>query len=79
MKNQLLLLTLVAVRLSALAADVTGTWKSQFDSQIGEQKYTYTLKQDGGQVTGRASSEVNGQKREAGLKEGKIEGDQGVF
>ncbi|MDP2898546.1 MAG: alpha/beta hydrolase-fold protein [bacterium] len=59
----------------ALAADVTGTWKAEFDSQIGVQKYTYTLKQDGINVTGRANSEVNGQKREAELTEGRLDGD----
>ena len=32
---------------SVRAADVTGVWKAEFDTQIGVQKYTYTLKQDG--------------------------------
>lgn len=59
----------------AHAADVTGTWKGEFDSQIGLQKYTFTLKQDGANVTGKANSEVNGEKREAELKEGKISED----
>ncbi len=57
------------------AADVTGTWRTEFDSQIGLQKYTFTFKQDGTNLTGKANSEVNGQKREAGLKEGKVDGD----
>ncbi|MBI1177826.1 hypothetical protein GC207_10360, partial [bacterium] len=79
MKNPIILLTIVAVQISAVAADVTGTWKSEFDSQIGLQKYTYTLKQDGNQLTGKASSEVNDQKREAELKEGKVDGDNISF
>jgi len=55
--------------------DVSGTWKAEFDTQIGLQKYTYTLKQDGATVTGKASAEIGGEKREAELKEGKIDND----
>ncbi len=56
------------------AADVTGTWKSDFDSQIGHQKYTFTLKQDGATLTGKAKSEIGDRTREAELKEGKVDG-----
>jgi alpha-L-arabinofuranosidase len=58
-----------------LAADVTGTWKSDFDSQIGHQFYTFTFKQDGAKLIGKANSEVGDRKREAELKEGKVDGD----
>ena len=57
------------------AADVTGTWKSEFDSQVGHQKYTFTFKQEGTKLTGKANSEVEDRKREAELKEGKVDGD----
>ena len=63
-----------ALPFAGFAADVTGTWKSEFDTQIGRQKYTYTFKQDGTNLTGKANSEVNDQKREAELKEGKVDG-----
>src|SRR5688572_3509048 len=79
MKTQITLLTLAALPCLAPAADVTGIWKSQFDSQIGLQKYTYTLKQDGTKLTGKANSEVNDGKREAELKEGKVEGEKISF
>jgi GH35 family endo-1,4-beta-xylanase/enterochelin esterase-like enzyme len=59
---------------SGPATDVSGTWKSEFDSQIGSQKYTFTFKQDGTKLTGTANSEVGDRKREAELKEGKVEG-----
>ena len=59
--------------------NVTGTWKSEFDSQIGRQKYTYTLKQDGGSLSGKANSEVGDRKREAELKEGKVDGNKVSF
>jgi hypothetical protein len=79
MKNPIFLLTLAALPCVGFAADVTGTWKSEFDSQIGRQKYTYTLKQDGTNLTGKANSEVNDQKREAELKEGKVDGNKISF
>ena len=33
--------------LSALAADITGQWTATFNTQVGEQHYTYTFKVDG--------------------------------
>lgn len=79
MKQFILFLAFAVFPLSVFAADVTGTWKSEFDSQIGLQKYTYKLKQDGNQLTGKASSEVNDQKRETELQEGKVDGDNISF
>jgi enterochelin esterase-like enzyme len=79
MKTHLTLLALAVASLSALAADVTGTWKAEFNTQRGLQKYTFTLKQDGTSVTGKANVEREGEKREAELKEGKIEGDTVTF
>jgi len=79
MKTQLTLLALAVASLSALAADITGTWKADFETQRGLQKYTFTLKQDGTNVTGKASVEREGEKREADLKEGKVEGDTVTF
>jgi len=79
MKNPMIFLALAALPSVGLAADVSGTWKSEFDSQIGRQKYTYTLKQDGTNLTGKANSEVNDQKRESELKEGKVDGDRISF
>jgi alpha-N-arabinofuranosidase len=74
MKTPVLLLTLAALPLSVLTADITGTWNSEFDSQIGHQKYTFTFKQDGTKLTGKANSEVEDRKREAELKQGKVDG-----
>ncbi len=75
MKNLIFYLSFAILPLAAFAGDVTGTWKSEFDSQIGVQKYTYTLKQDGTNLTGKANSEIGDQKHEAELKEGKVDGD----
>lgn len=78
-KNQLFLFTLVAVPAIGFAADLSGTWKSEFDSQIGRQKYTYPLKQQGDKLTGKANSEINDQKHETPLSEGKVDGDKVSF
>jgi alpha-L-arabinofuranosidase len=59
----------------AKPSDVTGIWKSDFDSQIGHQYYIFTFKQDGANLTGKANSQVDDRKREAELKEGKVDGD----
>lgn len=61
------------------AADVTGVWKAEFDTQVGVQKYTFTLKQDGDKVTGKAAADIEGEKHEAELKDGKVEGDTVAF
>jgi len=79
MKTRITLLTLAVASLSTLAADLTGTWKAEFDTQRGLQKYTFTLKQDGTKVTGKSIAELNDQKREAELDEGKVEGDTVTF
>ncbi|HUR60424.1 MAG TPA: alpha/beta hydrolase-fold protein [Opitutaceae bacterium] len=68
-----LLAFLAAAGLALAAADVTGTWKAEFDTQIGVQKYTFTLQQDGANLTGKASSEIGAEKRETELKGGKVE------
>jgi enterochelin esterase-like enzyme len=62
-----------------VAADVTGTWKADFDTQRGMQKYTFTLKQDGTNVTGKAGVELTDSKRESDLKEGSVNGDAVLF
>src|SRR4030042_5024961 len=65
------LLVLAMSSAAVRAADVAGVWKAQFDTQIGVQKYTFTFQQDGGQLTGKAVSEIEGQKREVALQIGR--------
>ena len=47
----LLLATFCAVSGLAHAADVAGTWTASFDTQVGKQEYTYTLKVDGNKIS----------------------------
>ncbi len=61
------------------SADLSGTWRAEFDTQIGVQKYTYSLKQDGNKLTGKATSEIDDAKNESELTEGKVEADTVSF
>jgi hypothetical protein len=69
----------LGVALAAHAADVTGKWTAEFDTQVGPQKYVFDLKADAGKVTGKAAFERMGQKGEAELKDGKLAGDDISF
>ena len=64
---------------AASAVDIAGQWRAEFDTQIGTQKYVFTFQTDGDKLTGKATAEVNEQKRETELKEGKITGDTVSF
>jgi len=76
-KTAIILGTIGLLASLSYATDIAGQWRGEFDSQIGHQKYLFTFKTDGDKLTGKASSEVEGQtqKRESDLKEGKITGD----
>ncbi len=63
--------TLVAKRVKVVAG-IDGKWQAEFDSQIGVQKYLFDLKADGEKLTGKASSERQGQKAEVQIKDGKV-------
>ncbi len=79
MKNLILLLALVAIRFSTSAADVTGTWKVEFDTQVGVQKYLFTFPVAEGKVVTRASVDTEGQKRDVEFKGAKLQGDTLTF
>ena len=55
----------------ALAANVDGTWTATFDTQIGEQHYTYTFKADGEKLTGTAKNDWG----ERPIEDGTLKGD----
>jgi len=57
---------------------VAGKWKSQFDSQIGQQNYIFEFKVDGTNVTGTATGERQMGTNTVAITEGKITKD-GVF
>ena len=60
----------------ALAADITGTWKASFETQIGQQNYTYEFVVKGTTLTGKIQSEMGGA---AEIQQGKVDGDKVSF
>ena len=79
-RSFVVLIFLLAVSARAMAwpgtaADITGKWTASFDTQIGQQNYTYTFQVKDGVLTGTAKSD-NG---EAQLKDGKVEGETVTF
>jgi len=68
-------LVLIASVSPVMAADITGKWTASFDTQIGQQNYTYEFVVKDGALTGKAKSE-NG---ESALENGKVEGDTVTF
>jgi len=79
MRIPVLLAGLLTLPIVVSAADITGTWKSEFDSMVGRQKYTFTFQQNGTNLTGKVSSEVEDRQREAELREGRATGDTVSF
>jgi len=57
------------------AADITGKWTADFDTQIGVQKYIYTFQVKGSELTGTAASEL----ATTVIKNGKVNGDSVTF
>jgi hypothetical protein len=43
---------------AAPSANISGTWTTSFDSQVGVQNYTYTWTVDGNTITGHAKSNL---------------------
>ncbi len=72
--RRLFSITILATILAtiALAADVTGKWKSEFETPDGQTRTsTYTFKVDGDKLTGTVSSP----RGDAEISEGKVSGD----
>ncbi len=61
------------------AADITGKWTTQFESQVGTQKYVFEFKADGAKLTGKAISTIGDATQTTEITEGKIEGDKVSF
>jgi hypothetical protein len=67
---------LCAVTGLAHAADVDGTWTASFDTQVGNQTYTYTFKAEGTTLTGTAKGNLI---TDSVLSEGKVDGNKISF
>jgi hypothetical protein len=69
-----MLLMLTVAR--TFAADITGTWKASFDTQIGQQNYTFQFVVKDAALTGKIESEMGGASE---IQQGKIDGDKVSF
>ena len=78
MKTKTLLIATVVVLalvVSAWAADVTGKWVAQIEGRQGTTETTFNFKVDGTTLTGTMAS----QRGEDEISEGKVEGDEISF
>ena len=75
--RSVLVMTMLAagLALSAFAANIDGKWKATFDTQMGEQHYTSTLKADGEKLTGTAQND----RGSVEIADGTIKGDDVSF
>ena len=60
----------------AHAAGVDGTWTTSFDTQVGNQTYTYTFKVEGATLTGTAKGNLI---TDSVLSDGKVDGNKISF
>jgi hypothetical protein len=77
-KTCIIVCTLAFAGALSAGDNVTGTWKGQFDSQIGLQKYTYEFKVSGTNLTGKAIGEREMGTNEVTITEGTV-GTNGIF
>ena len=73
----LVVAALMFLSLSGLrAADVSGKWTSTFNTEIGEQSYTYDFVVKGTVLTGTAKGNMTGESK---ISDGKVDGDKISF
>ena len=70
----------LAFAVSGMAQNnITGKWKSQFDSQLGTQKYTFEFKMDGTNLVGKTVGEREDATNDVAITNGKVDGDKISF
>ena len=78
-KGMILAVLIVTGIVSLFAADITGKWTAEFDSQVGPQKYVFDFKLDGTKLTGTAISNIGGTEAKTPITEGTVTGDDIAF
>ncbi|HVZ65173.1 MAG TPA: hypothetical protein VG936_11425 [Lacunisphaera sp.] len=61
------------------AADLVGQWTTEFDTQIGTQKYVFEFRRDGDKLAGHAKFERSLGNGEVDLKDVKLDGARVSF
>jgi hypothetical protein len=78
-KSMILTVMILAGLVCVYAADITGKWTAEFDSEVGMQKYVFEFKAEGSTLTGMAISNIDGAEESTPITEGKIDGDKISF
>jgi hypothetical protein len=78
-KGMILAVLMVAGMVCLFAADITGKWTAEFDSQVGLQKYVFEFKVEGTKLTGMAISNIGGTEAKTAITEGTVNGDDVAF
>lgn len=78
-KSMILAVMVLTGMVCVYAADITGKWTAEFDSQVGMQKYVFEFKADGSTLSGTAISNIDGAEATTPITEGKIDGDKISF
>ncbi len=71
-----MLLFLALTAMTALGADIAGTWKATAEGPNGAMERTFVFKVDGAKLTGETTSAMLGKSE---LKNGKVDGDNISF
>jgi len=81
MRKGMILAVLIITGMACLfAADITGKWTAQFDSQVGLQKYVFEFKLEGTKLTGTAISKIgDNPEAKTPITEGTVNGDDVAF
>jgi len=74
-KYSYVLILLFYFPISGHATDISGVWSATFDTQVGQQNYTYEFSAKGSELTGSMKS-GNGESK---VENGKVEGDTVKF
>ncbi len=78
-KSVVVAVLILAGAIFANAADISGKWTAEFDSQVGVQKYTFEFTVEGSKLTGKAISNIGGAVAQTEIQEGKVNGDEVSF
>jgi len=81
MRKGVVLAVLILVGLVCVyAADITGKWTTEFNSQVGVQKYVFEFKVEGTKLTGTAISKIaDAAEAKTPITEGAVNGDDIAF
>jgi hypothetical protein len=78
-KGMILAVLIITGMVCLFAADITGKWTAEFDSQVGPQKYVFEFKVEGTKLTGMAVSNIGGTEAKTAITEGTVNGDDVAF